>query len=236
MRTVAAFLTAASLASALPVAAEEKVYDISDPALTQKPELNTKVAKAPAYPPGAHSRGEWGTVVASMCVSTKGKISDLKVVESAGSDDLDNAVVNWLKKVNADPAQVSGKPVAVCGFSVEWKWKNINAMAAVYPRLGRRTADKPPVRTGGPEAPESPAQIDDPLLKSFTKSGVVQVNLCIGPDGKIETLATGRSIDNPLLVRLTLQWAARQTYTPAMKDGAPVGVCGVAIEYDWPKR
>lgn len=236
MRTIKTALLAAILATGVPASAEEKIYDISDPALSKKPELNLKGSKPPAYPPGAHGRGEWGTVVAAMCVSAKGKISNLALVESAGSDDLDNAVVNWLGKVKAHPAQVGGEPVAVCGFAVEWEWKNINAMATLYPRLGRRTADTPPVRTGGPEAPEMSAQIDDPLLKSFPKSGVVQVNLCIGPDGKIETLAPGRSIDNPLLVRLTLQWAARQSYSPAMKDGAPVGVCGVPVEYDWPKR
>jgi TonB family protein len=236
MRILRGLLLATTLIASLPAVADQAAYNISDPSLTKRPELNLRGVAAPAYPPGAHSRGEWGTVVVTICVSSKGKITDPKVAESSGSDDLDKAVVDWLRKAKAHPAQVDGSPVAVCGFPVEWEWKNLNAMAGVYPRLGSRSADTPPIRTGGPDTPEASAQIDDPLLKSFRKSGVVQVNLCIGPDGKVETLANGKSIDNPLLVKLTLQWAAKQTFSPATKDGVPVGVCGVPIEYDWPKR
>lgn len=234
MRTVAAFLIAASLASALPVAAEEKVYDISDPALTQKPKLSREKFSVPAYPPGAHKRGEQGTVAVSLCVSAKGKAENAEVTRSAGSADLDGAVLKWVKGAKFEPAIAGGQPVAVCGHTVEWEWKN--ATVSKYPEISRKVADTEPVRTGGPDRPETPDLINDPRLARYDQSGRVKLSVCVGPSGNVEQIVREKVTGNPVLDQLTANWAFGLTYTPAMKDGAPVGVCGVAIEYDWPKR
>ncbi len=96
------------------------------PAVTLKsrPKPGRRFEK-PEYPAAALRAGEEGDVVVSVCVDKDGKMSDVKLVKSSGSQRLDDATLKGLARTRLDPAVGSdNKPIAMCNppyqFTLTW--------------------------------------------------------------------------------------------------------------------
>ena len=92
--------------------------------LTSRPKPGRRFEK-PEYPAAALRAGEQGEVIVSVCVAVDGRISDVKLVKSSGSERLDEATLKGLPRTRLDPAIGSdGKPIAMCSppyqFTLVW--------------------------------------------------------------------------------------------------------------------
>ena len=66
----------------------------------------------PKYPRGAQQRGEQGDVILEIRVNAEGTVDDVKVVESSGFAELDEAAVKAAKAAKFSPARSGHDPVA----------------------------------------------------------------------------------------------------------------------------
>ena len=73
-----------------------------------RPKRNIK----PDYPKGARQRGEQGDVVLEIRVGAEGTVDDVKVAESSGFAELDEAAVRAAKAAKFSPARSGHDPVA----------------------------------------------------------------------------------------------------------------------------
>lgn len=92
--------------------------------LKSKPKPGRRFEK-PEYPSAALRAGEEGEVVVSACVDKDGRMSDVKLVKSSGSQRLDDATLKGLPRTRLDPAiGTDGKPIAMCNppyqFTLVW--------------------------------------------------------------------------------------------------------------------
>jgi protein TonB len=92
--------------------------------LKSRPKPGRRFEK-PEYPSAALRAGEQGEVVVSVCVDKDGRMSDVKLVKSSGSQRLDDATVKGLPRTRLDPAiGTDGKPIAMCNppyqFTLVW--------------------------------------------------------------------------------------------------------------------
>ncbi|HOY76514.1 MAG TPA: energy transducer TonB [Hyphomonadaceae bacterium] len=92
--------------------------------LKSRPKPGRRFEK-PEYPSAALRAGEQGEVVVSVCVDKDGRMSDVKLVKSSGSQRLDDATIKGLPRTRLDPAiGTDGKPIAMCNppyqFTLVW--------------------------------------------------------------------------------------------------------------------
>ena len=73
-----------------------------------KPKRNIR----PDYPKGARQRGEQGDVILEIRVNAGGAVDDVKVAESSGFAELDEAAVKAAKAAKFSPARSGHDPVA----------------------------------------------------------------------------------------------------------------------------
>ena len=66
----------------------------------------------PNYPRGARRRGEQGEVELEIRVNAGGDVDDVRVVESCGFAELDEAAVRAARGATFSPAKAGGEPVA----------------------------------------------------------------------------------------------------------------------------
>jgi len=108
-----------------PLATSEGVKSSASPAVAPAPsttleggDLSSKVlfAKPPAYPIDARRSHEQGTVKLLVLVGTDGTVKDIKVAGSSGSDRLDRAALNAVKRWRWSPTMSGGAAMAVRGF------------------------------------------------------------------------------------------------------------------------
>lgn len=81
-------------------------------------DLSSKVlfAKPPTYPTEARRAHEQGTVKLLVLVGTDGKVSDIKIAGSSGSDRLDRAALQAVRRWRWSPTMSGGAPTAVRGY------------------------------------------------------------------------------------------------------------------------
>ena len=65
----------------------------------------TRQAIRPKYPPGAQERGEQGDVTLEFVVTAEGTVGEVRVVQSSGFRELDDAAVGAVKKARFVPAK-----------------------------------------------------------------------------------------------------------------------------------
>ena len=65
----------------------------------------------PKYPPEALQNGEEGTVKLAVIVDADAVVKDVIIIQSSGSEILDNAAKNAAKKVLYEPKKINGEPV-----------------------------------------------------------------------------------------------------------------------------
>jgi protein TonB len=107
--TTRAVAPAIATAAAAPVASSDPVEggDLSSQVLSAKP---------PAYPVDARRRREQGTVKLMVLVGPDGKVSDIQLASSSGSQALDRAALGAVKRWRWAPQKKAGSPVAVRGY------------------------------------------------------------------------------------------------------------------------
>lgn len=100
---------AVSTVAAAPVASADPVEggDLSSQVLSAKP---------PAYPIDARRRREQGTVKLMVLVGPDGRVSDIELARSSGSQALDRAALGAVKRWRWAPQKKAGEPVAVRGY------------------------------------------------------------------------------------------------------------------------
>lgn len=90
--------------------------------LTQRPTID-KSSKLPEYPRAALRTGATGTTSLEVCVTAEGRLVDVRVKASSGSEILDAATIEWAKTARYLPAKFNDEPFAVCGYSLDWVWQ-----------------------------------------------------------------------------------------------------------------
>ena len=77
------------------------------------PRLDTTYPnRQPPYPDAAQVNGEQGNVVLSVNVNSSGRVRGVKLVQSSGFDDLDNAAIEGVLNWRYIPATVGGDTVS----------------------------------------------------------------------------------------------------------------------------
>ena len=91
-----------------------------------RPNLDTsKEAYAVDYPSMSLRNREQGEVRLSMCINTKGEVSDVKVTKSSGFPRLDEATVKRVARLQFLPAlDACGKPIDWCDppYTMSMNW------------------------------------------------------------------------------------------------------------------
>lgn len=79
------------------------------------------------YPAISRRLGEQGTVVVRMTVNRDGRVSDVAIAQSSGSDRLDAAAVQAVKERYVfQPATIGGRPIVFPGWLIQIRWTLTN--------------------------------------------------------------------------------------------------------------
>lgn len=114
----APMIAPAPAAATAPVASSEPVEggDLSSQVLSARP---------PSYPVDARRRQEQGTVRLRLLVGPDGRVSDIQLASSSGSESLDRAALSAVKRWRWKPQSRNGTPVAVRGIvTIPFKLSN----------------------------------------------------------------------------------------------------------------
>ncbi len=100
------------------VATSAPVAPVARPSTVTVSDLSTTMISAvpPRYPVESRRLKEEGTVVLLLTVGVDGKVADIRVSRSSGSDRLDNAALAAVKKWRWSPTLRGGQPVPVQGI------------------------------------------------------------------------------------------------------------------------
>lgn len=90
--------------------------------LTQRPTID-KTSKMPEYPRAAERSRASGTTTLETCVTADGRLVDVRIKQSSGSEILDDATIEWAKTARYLPAKFNNEPFAVCGYTLDWVWQ-----------------------------------------------------------------------------------------------------------------
>ncbi|MEP7210568.1 MAG: energy transducer TonB [Alphaproteobacteria bacterium] len=92
------------------------------PGLTSRPS-RAKSDSLPVYPTDSVRKGEAGVTALTICITTDGRLVDIKLAHSSGFARLDEATIAWARTARFNPATINGDPVNVCGYALEYAWK-----------------------------------------------------------------------------------------------------------------
>ena len=76
----------------------------------------------PKYPPEALQKGEEGTVKLAVIVDTDAVVKDVIIIQSSGSEILDEASKNAARKALYEPKRINGEPVTT-RFTTSYTFK-----------------------------------------------------------------------------------------------------------------
>ena len=147
----------------------------AEPAFTP-PVLKQRIQAV--YPPEAAAAGREGSVVMDLYVDAEGRVTDAKVIASAG-EDLDRAAALAVKQFRFEPGKVDGQPVPV----------------KVTYRYAFKLEHKPPPAAGAPVA-EPPVRLYGLVAERGTRARLSGVAVIVLDDkdtqlGRAETEADG---------------------------------------------
>jgi protein TonB len=91
--------------------------------VTVQPRIDLAHSSQPEYPPQSRRLGEQGSLVLQVLVDASGRVTDAKLVQSSGSDRLDQAALRGVKaNYRFVPGTVDGKPQPMW-FTFKFTWK-----------------------------------------------------------------------------------------------------------------
>jgi protein TonB len=76
----------------------------------------------PAYPEAARRAAAHGTALVAIAVRADGSVGEVRLMQSAGRDDLDGAAVDAVKKWRFAPAQRRGAAVDFCCIEIPFRF------------------------------------------------------------------------------------------------------------------
>jgi len=76
----------------------------------------------PKYPPEALQNGEEGTVKLAVIVNADAVVKDVIIIQSSGSETLDEAAKNAARKARYEPRRINGEPVTT-RFTTSYTFK-----------------------------------------------------------------------------------------------------------------
>lgn len=68
----------------------------------------------PVYPPTERRLGHAGNVVLALCVDAEGKLTSSSVKLSSGYPALDQAALDWARRIKWRPGTIEGRAAAIC--------------------------------------------------------------------------------------------------------------------------
>lgn len=77
----------------------------------------------PEYPAAALRAKETGVTGLSLCVDGNGRVTDVKLVSTSGSDRLDRAALDWARRERFNAGTIDGKSAAMCDYSLAYEWR-----------------------------------------------------------------------------------------------------------------
>jgi protein TonB len=93
------------------------------PPVTVMPKLDGAHSREPDYPPQSRRLGEQGSVIMQVLVDPDGRVADSKLVQSSGSQRLDEAALSGVKtNYRFFPGTLDGKPQQMW-FTIKFNWK-----------------------------------------------------------------------------------------------------------------
>lgn len=95
--------------------------DIHHPSVTKAP-VRSPGATTPKYPPASLRAAETGYAVVQVCIGADGFVSSQKLARSSDFARLDEATLAWTGALAFAPGEIDGKPVAVCGYTIDFNW------------------------------------------------------------------------------------------------------------------
>lgn len=225
-------IAAALVAAGVGVASAQTVFDARDPAITERPSIGLKF-RIPVYPQQSKAFGEQGEVTVNVCVDVSGRVVAADMVQGSGYSRLDQATVDWIRSgPKFEPARSGNTPVAVCNYIFTYVWRipgkreiDPTKMYLDWDDLSRE--DRPAIieQVNGPIYP--------PAALAAGIAGPVRLSMCISPYGRMVSAKVIEGDEKSGLAAATKYWIGRFIFSPGKKDGAPVGVCGFPIQYDW---
>jgi protein TonB len=91
--------------------------------VTVQPRIDLGHSSQPEYPPQSRRLGEQGSLVLQVMVDASGRVTDSKLVQSSGSQRLDQAALDGVKtNYRFFPGTVGGKPQPMW-FTFKFTWK-----------------------------------------------------------------------------------------------------------------
>jgi protein TonB len=91
--------------------------------VTVQPRIDLAHSSQPEYPPQSRRLGEQGSVVLQVLVDPSGRVTDSKLVQSSGSDRLDQAALQGVKtSYHFIPGSVDGRPQPMW-YTFKFTWK-----------------------------------------------------------------------------------------------------------------
>ena len=173
----------------------------------------------PVYPSAAQRERVQGVVILEAIIDTDGKVKDARVLRSVPL--LDQAALDAVKQWEYTPTLKDGKPVPVV-MTVTTTF----AMDSPALPPGPWPAAAGAVRVGGAIAPPRQTKNARPTYpreaQAERASGVVTLELLIGPDGKVKDVRVVRS--SPLLDKAAIETVRKWEYEPTRVNGMPVSV------------
>jgi TonB family protein len=181
----------------------------------EKPKLVKKVV--PVYPDEAAKKGMEGSVVLEAVLDKGGKVSDVRVVSSAGPL-LDIAAMDAVRQWEYEPYSIDSACAAVL-FTVTLSFRlsaESKAKAAAGPQT--RLEDAP-----RPKLVKKVAALYPQAAKEKKIQGAVKLEATIDERGKVSDLKIISSPD-PLLAEAAAEAVRQWEYEPFVKDGTAKAV------------
>jgi len=232
-RLMAVAVVLAAMATGGVATAQQRVLMIDDPAITDMPQKDDRSFRVPRWPSGEGAKSGATTFVA--CVDETGRLHNPLLVDSSGRPALDEEVLRWATELHWLPAKRGDAPVAVCGWPITWVWQRPGAKPPKLPYSDAVSMklDATPALVPGAPPPVRPEGETPP---GYADSGKQELEVCVGPTGKVEHVTITIGLYNPAMNDAIRAWARGLAFTPAVRRGNPVGVCGVRFTYTWPKQ
>jgi len=233
-------LIAMLLSGAAATHAQQSPIDAKDPAITRQPRLSAD-ALLPDYPREDIKDRMSGPTVVSLCVDASGAPHSPQVAQSSGSKALDQAVVAWIANdAQFSPGEIDGKAVEVCSKTVEVHWGIPGrdgwtmpvrplSLRDTFPDVSALREDNRPVLLkAAPQTLPYP-----PVALAAGAEGPVTYSLCLDSRGTIVDVRLMTPAAHRDLGVIALSWLWSLKYSPAMRNGKGISVCGVEATYDW---
>jgi TonB family protein len=174
----------------------------------------------PEYSEEARKAKWQGAVLLQVVIDDSGVPQNIQVVRPLGLG-LDQKAIEAVEKWRFKPGMKDGQPVPVAAnIEVQFRLLQSPELAAGAPTVAGAVQVSEGVmssRIVSRVPPDYP-----PTAKAARVQGAVQINLLVGPDGKVQNL---QAVSGPAMLTQAAMEAVRQwVYQPFLLNGQPVAV------------